>query len=158
MSTKSTNFTFEIKRNWHLLDSKKFTLGRLAAKISFLLQGKNKPTYSPQSDCGDFVVVSDVKSLKVSHQGKLKGKKYFHYSGYPGGIKERSLKDILDKDPTELLRLAVYRMLPKNKLRAVRMNRLKMFLDEKEGAELVSAMKKKAQAELTKVEKEINQD
>jgi len=147
MSTKSTNFTFEIKRNWHLLDAKNFTLGRLASKASFFLQGKNKASYSPQSDCGDFVVVADVKSLKVSHQGKLKGKKYFHYSGYPGGIKERSLKDILDKDPKELLKLAVYRMLPKNKLRAVRMNRLKMFLDEQEGQELVASMKNKSKAE-----------
>ncbi len=143
MPTKSTAFKVNIKRSWHHIDAKSVTLGRLATKISVYLQGKHKPSYSPQADCGDFVVVSDVKSLKVSHPAKLQGKKYFHYSGYPGGIKERSLKNVLDKDPIELLTLAVYRMLPKNKLRSVRMNRLKMFLDEKEGRELVEAMRKR---------------
>lgn len=140
---KSTSFSFEINRNWHLIDVRTKTFGRLATEVVKLLMGKNKSTYSPQADSGDFVVAINTKFLKVSHSSKWRNKVYFNYTGYPGGIKEKNLENLMDCNPNEALRRAVYNMLPKNKLRAKRMNRFKLFATEKEGKELYEAMKKK---------------
>jgi len=140
---KATSFKLDIKRNWHLIDAKSQTFGRVAAKIAGLLQGKNKAIYSPQTDCGDFVIVVNTKFLKVSHPAKWDKKIYYHYTGYPGGIRDVTLREAITKDPNEVMRKAIYSMLPKNKLRSPRINRLKLFVDDKSGQELYAAMKLK---------------
>jgi len=140
---KATSFKLNIKRNWHLIDAKTQNFGRVAAKVAGLLQGKNKAIYSPQTDCGDFVVVTNTKFLKVSHPAKWDKKIYYRYSGYPGGIKDVSLREAITKGPNEVIRKAVYSMLPKNKLRSPRINRLKLYAGEKEGRELYAAMKER---------------
>jgi large subunit ribosomal protein L13 len=140
---KATSFKLNIKRNWHLIDAKTQSFGRVASRIAGLLQGKDKAIYSPQTDCGDFVVVVNTKFLKVSHPAKWDKKIYYHYSGYPGGIKDVSLREAVSHDPNDVMRKAIYSMLPKNKLRALRINRLKLFVEEKEGQELYAAMKER---------------
>lgn len=139
---KSTSYKFEVKRNWHLVDAKSDNFGRVASKIALLLQGKNKASYSPQQDCGDHVILVNAKLLKVSHPEKWDNKIYYRHSGYPGGIKGVSLKEATMADPDKVLRRAIGNMLPKNKLRSPRINRLKIFLEEKEGKELYAAMRK----------------
>lgn len=141
---KSTSYTFDVKRNWHLIDARSQNFGRVASKVASLLQGKEKTSFSPQLDCGDFVVVVNTKYLKVSHPAKWDNKIYYHYSGYPGGIKDVSMREMIIKDPNMIIRKAVTNMLPKNKLRSDRMNRLKLFVEEQEGKELYASMKKKA--------------
>jgi len=140
---KPTRYNYQIKRRWHLIDAKTQNFGRLASRITNLLQGKNKVDYSPQTDCGDFVVVINTKFLKVSHPAKWSGKIFYHYSGFPGGIKETNLLNAVSQDSREVIRHAVNNMLPRNKLRNLRINRLKLFADGKEGKELYEAMKKK---------------
>jgi len=140
---KSTSYKFEVVRKWHLIDAKSQNFGRIASRIAILLQGKHKAYFSSQSDCGDFVILTNAKYLKVSHPSKWSKKIYYHYSGYPGGIKEVSLKDAVSNDPSQVMRKAIINMLPKNKLRTLRINRLKIFIEEKEGKELYEAMKKK---------------
>ena len=143
MNNKSTTYQFKEKRNWHLVDAKTDYLGRLSTNISKLLQGKHKSCYAPQLDCGDYVVVLNTRFLKVIHPAKLERKTYVSYSGYPGGIRKINLKKLTECNPNEVIRKAVFNMLPKNKLRALRLNRLKLFQEEKEGRELYEAMKKK---------------
>lgn len=125
-----------------MIDAKADNFGRIATKVANLLQGKHKPTYSPQADCGDFVIIVNASLLKTSHPAKWKNKVYYHYSGFPGGLRERTLEEAFNLDPTEILKKAVYNMLPKNKLRAKNLNRLKIYTDEKEGKELFESMKK----------------
>jgi len=141
---KSTAYTFPIVHRWHLVDAKSQPFGRLASRVAGLLQGKDKPTYSPQVDCGDFVILINTKYLKLSHPSKWDSKIYYHYSGYPGGIKDISIREAVDKNPNQILRKAIYNMLPKNKLRTPRINRLKLFTQAKEGKELYEAMRKKS--------------
>lgn len=145
-SNKTTQFSFVVKRNWHLIDVKEQNFGRIATRVVELLMGKNKPEYSPQADCGDFVILVNTRFLKVSHPAKWDSKVYYHYSGYPGGIKETTLKEAVSADPREIMRKAIYRMLPKNKLRAQRINRLKLYEGEREGSELYASMRKKLSA------------
>lgn len=145
MLTKTTSFNYKVTRKWHLIDARTQNLGRIAVQAASLLQGKQKPDYSPQADSGDFVIITNTKYLKVSHPAKWKNKMYYHYSGYPGGIYQSNLQEKMDKDPNEVIRKAIFNMLPKNKLRALRINRLKLFVEEKEGKELLEAMKKKGE-------------
>lgn len=140
---KTTSYKYPENRKWHLINAKGQTFGRLASRIAVLLQGKNKPYYSPQADCGDFVVLVNTKFIKLSHPEKWQSKLYYHYTGYPGGIKKTSIRDKAKKDPKDLMRKAVNNMLPKNKLRTPRINRLKLFIEEQEGRELYEAMRKK---------------
>jgi large subunit ribosomal protein L13 len=119
----------EIKRVWHLIDAKGQILGRLATKIANLLIGKSKPYFVPHLDCGDYVVVINASEVKVSGR-KDQQKKYYHYSGYPGGLKETVFSQQIAKDPTKVIRHAVEGMLPKNKLRDKRLARLKIFAGE----------------------------
>lgn len=116
-----------IKRETHTVDATGKVLGRLAAEIIFLLRGKNKATFLPYKDEGDFVLVKNVRKLKFTGK-KFEQKKYYHHTGYLGGLKETSLKKIFEKDPAEILRKAVFGMLPKNKLRARMIKRLKIEL------------------------------
>ncbi len=100
----------------HHIDASGKVLGRLASEIAVLLRGKHKVDFSYHLPMGDRVVVSNVDKMKVTGK-KLKDKIYYRHSGYPGGLKSRTLEEMMAKDPAEVLRLAVYRMLPKNKLR-----------------------------------------
>ena len=117
----------EITREWYLVDAEGQTLGRLATRIADTLRGKNKPQYTPHVDTGDFVVVINAEKVAVTGQ-KLDQKMYYRHSGYPGGLKERSLREQLERRPTEVLRKAVKGMLPKNKLAAAQIGKLKIYV------------------------------
>lgn len=119
----------ETTRKWHQIDANGQTLGRLATKIAVLLMGKHKKTYTPNMDCGDFVVVTNAGKVKLTGN-KLEQKVYFSHSGYAKGAKETPVKRVLEKNPTRVLELAVKRMLDENKLRAPRMKRLRLFAGE----------------------------
>lgn len=116
----------EITRRWILIDATDAPLGRVATEISKYLIGKYKPTYTAHIDAGDYVVVINAKDLKITGN-KETGKIYYRHSGYPGGIKESSLAQTREKFPERIIERAVQGMLPKNKLSADRMNRLKVF-------------------------------
>ena len=120
----------DIERSWHLVDVSDQSLGRIAGKISRLLQGKHKVNYAPYLDSGDFVVVVNAQRIKITgHKGE--NKIYTRYSGYPGGLKKISLNNLLKQKPAEVIKRAVLGMLPKNKLRKRRAARLFIFPDEK---------------------------
>lgn len=113
-----------MERETHKIDAKDRILGRMAAEIVALLRGKKKPDFAPHKDIGDFVVVQNVDKIRLT--GKKAGqKKYYHHSGYLGGIKEEPFKKLFERDAKEVLRKAVLGMLPKNKLRAEQIKRLK---------------------------------
>lgn len=116
----------EISREWFLIDASTLPLGKLAVIIADKLMGKSKVTYTPHVDNGDYVVVINAKSLKVTGN-KLTEKMYHHYSGYPGGLKSLKLEEILEKDPSLAIKAAVKGMMPKNKLADERMKRLRVF-------------------------------
>ena len=120
----------EIKREWWVIDASSMPLGKLAVVIADKLMGKSKVTYTPHIDNGDYVVVTNAKNLVVTGE-KMTQKKYYRHSGYPGGLKELRLEEVIEKDASRAIREAVKGMLPKNKLSADRMARLKIF----EGAE-----------------------
>jgi large subunit ribosomal protein L13 len=116
----------EIERKWWLIDAEGKVLGRLATEISVLLQGKRNPEFVKFLDSGDFVVVVNAEKIVVTGK-KLEQKKYYSHSGYPGGIKEKTLKELLEKDPEEVLRKAVRGMIPKNKLGRAMFKKLKVY-------------------------------
>lgn len=120
----------EISRAWHLVDVQGKVLGRVATEIAMKLLGKNKPNYTSSLDCGDYVVVTNCKFVEVTGK-KEKKKMYGNFSGYPGGLKEKALWQVRKEKPTELIRHAVWGMLPKNKLRDRIITRLYLFADEK---------------------------
>lgn len=120
----------ELKREWHLLDAKGEVLGRLATRVAVLLIGKHKKDYVPHQDVGDNVVVINAREVRVTGR-KEKQKVYWRHSGYPGGLKSITLGELREKDPTKIIKLAVYNMLPGNRLRRGRMLRLKVFAGEK---------------------------
>ncbi|XP_021890337.1 uncharacterized protein LOC110808962 [Carica papaya] len=111
---------------WRVFDAKGEVLGRLASQISTVIQGKDKPTYAPNRDDGDMCIVLNAKDICVTGR-KLTDKTYYWHTGYIGHLKERSLKDQLAKDPTEVIRKAVLRMLPRNNLRDDRDRKLRIF-------------------------------
>ncbi len=116
----------EVKREWWLVDASTMTLGQLAVVIADKLMGKSKVTYTPHIDNGDYVVV--VNAAKVRTTGdKLTQKMYYRHSGYPGNLKELTLGEMLEKDPAAVVQKAVKGMLPKNKLAADRLARLRVF-------------------------------
>ena len=119
----------EATRKWHHIDANGKTLGRLATQLAVYLMGKHKPTWTPNIDCGDFVVVTNASKIKVSGN-KATEKVYFSHSGYAKGGKETSFEMLMAKDPTKVIEKAVYRMLDDNKLRAKRMKRLRVFANE----------------------------
>jgi large subunit ribosomal protein L13 len=116
----------ELSHDWFLVDAQGQTLGRLATTIATLLMGKHKPQYSGHLDCGDNVVVINAAQIVVTGN-KLEDKKYYHHSGYPGGIKETNLTALMAKNPTAALEKAIAGMLPKNRLHDDRMRRLKLY-------------------------------
>lgn len=127
--TKPTT-TKDIKRNWHLVDVKDKVLGREAVVIAHKLMGKGKSYFANNMDCGDYVVVVNAKDVRTTGRKELL-KKYTSYSGYPGGLTTRTLKEVRALDPTVIITHAVSGMLPKNKLRASMLKRLYVFADEK---------------------------
>ena len=116
----------DVTRTWYLIDASEVTLGRTATKIATLLTGKGKPQFTSHIDCGDFVVVINAGTPKVTGN-KMEDKMYYRHSGYPGGLHEASLKQILEKTPDRALYEAVRGMLPVNKLRDERLKRLKIY-------------------------------
>jgi large subunit ribosomal protein L13 len=115
-----------IERRWYVVDAEGQTLGRLATRIADTLRGKRKPEYTPHVDTGDFVVV--VNAEKIAVTGKKREQKiYYRHSGYPGGLRERTLGDELERRPTEVLRKAVKGMLPRNRLGRQQINKLKIY-------------------------------
>ncbi|MDX6505079.1 MAG: large subunit ribosomal protein [Gaiellaceae bacterium] len=116
----------EISREWYVVDAEGQTLGRLATQIATVLRGKNKPQYTAHVDTGDFVVVVNAEKIAVTGN-KLDQKMYYKHSGYPGGLRERTLREQLGRRPTEVLRKAVKGMLPRNKLSRAQINKLKIY-------------------------------
>jgi large subunit ribosomal protein L13 len=116
----------EVARNWYVVDADGKTLGRLATVIATTLRGKNKPQYTPHVDTGDFVVVVNAEKIAVTGQ-KLDQKLYHRHSGYPGGLRTRTLREQLDRQPTEVLRKAVKGMLPRNRMSRAQLTKLKIY-------------------------------
>jgi large subunit ribosomal protein L13 len=116
----------EIEKKWYVVDAKDKILGRLATEIASRLRGKHKPTFSPFIDNGDFIIVTNAEKISLSGK-KWDDKKYYRHSGYMGGIKERSAKELLEKHPTDLVFKAVKGMLPKNKLGRAQLKKLKIY-------------------------------
>lgn len=116
----------DVTRKWYVIDAAAAPLGRTATLIATLLTGKGKPQFTAHIDCGDFVVVTNAANVKVTG-AKMEDKMYYHHSGYPGGLKETALKDVLDRTPERAIYDAVRGMLPANKLRDPRLARLKIY-------------------------------
>jgi large subunit ribosomal protein L13 len=114
------------QRDWLLIDARGKTIGRLATQIEDILRGKRKPQYTPHVDTGDFVVVVNAEKITVTGQ-KLDQKRYYRHSGYPGGLRSRTLREQLDRRPTEVLRKAVKGMLPRNRLARQQLTKLKIY-------------------------------
>ena len=121
----------EIKKDWYLIDAQNVVVGRLAAYISKVLRAKNKPTYNPHIDNGDFVIVTNIDKLKFTGK-KFLNKKYYRHTGHPGGIKESTPLFLKEKNKTEqILKLAVKRMLPGGPLAKKQLNKLKIYNGDK---------------------------
>lgn len=116
----------DITRNWYIIDASEDSLGRIATKIATKLTGKEKPLFTHHIDCGDFVIVINAANLKVTGN-KMNDKYYYRHSGYPGGLKSRTLAEQIAKDPTKVIYHAVKGMLPTNKLEDDRLKRLKVY-------------------------------
>lgn len=119
----------DVSRSWYLIDASSAPMGRVATEIASLLIGKAKPTYTPHIDNGDYVVVINAAKTVVTGD-KETGKVYYRHSGFPGGIKDATVKEVREKFPERLIENAVKGMLPKNKLASDRMARLKIFAGE----------------------------
>ena len=116
----------QIERKWWIVDADGKILGRLATEVAILLRGKRKPEFVPFLDSGDFVVVINAERVKMTGK-KIEQKKYYSHSGYPGGIKETTMKDLLEKKPEEIIKKAVWGMIPKNKLGRAVYKKLKVY-------------------------------
>lgn len=115
-----------VKHDWYVIDAAGKTLGRLAVQIASRLRGKHKPIYTPHVDTGDFIVVVNADKVRLTGN-KLEDKKYYHHTGYPGGLREQNAADLLKKKPTSLLQFAVKGMLPKNSLGRAMYKKLKIY-------------------------------
>ena len=118
----------DIEQSWILVDAKDKTLGRLASALASRLRGKHRPEYTPNADLGDYIVVINANKINVTGD-KLNQKKYFKHSGYPGGIKSKSLDIVIKNTPEDAIRMAVKGMLPKNKLGKKMLTKLKIYKD-----------------------------
>ena len=116
----------ELNRQWYLINAEGRVLGRLSVELVKILKGKNKPSYTPHVDTGDFVVVVNAEKITLTGK-KMKDKIYYHHTGHPGGIKETSAEKLLAKKPTEMIRMAVKGMLPKNSLGRQMLRKLKIY-------------------------------
>jgi len=116
----------EVNRKWYVVDASGMILGRLASRIASVLRGKTKPIYTPHVDTGDYVIVINAEKIRFTGN-KLNTKMYYHHSGYPGGIKKESAKDLMKESPERILISAVRGMLPKNKLGRKQIKKLKVY-------------------------------
>lgn len=116
----------EVERTWHVIDATDVVLGRLATHAATLLRGKHKPTFAPHVDTGDFVVIVNAEKIAVSG-GKRDDKFVYQHSGYPGGLRKRSVGEMIDKHPDRLVEKAVKGMLPKNRLGRAQGKKLKVY-------------------------------
>ena len=114
------------ERHWYVVDAEGQNLGRLSTQIADLLRGKRKPTYTPHVDTGDFVVVINAEKISVTGNKRTE-KRYYRHSGYPGGLNSRTLNEMLDRRPEEVLRIAVKGMLPRNRLARRQITKLKVY-------------------------------
>ena len=120
----------DIRKDWYIIDAENAAVGRLASYISKVLRGKNKPTFNPHMDNGDFVIVTNIEKIKFSGK-KFKDKKYYRHTGYPGGIKETTPLMMKEKNKTQdILKLAVKRMLPGGPLAKKQLTKLKIYVGE----------------------------
>ncbi len=116
----------DVVKKWHVIDADGIVVGRLASRVAVILRGKNKPIYTPHADTGDFVII--VNADKVRFTGnKLEKKEYYHHSGYPGGIKKKTAKEIMKISPERIIFSAVRGMLPQNKLGRQQLRKLKIY-------------------------------
>ena len=127
MKTQSFKQT-DIKESWILVDAEDKTLGRLASALASRLRGKHRPEFTPNADLGDYIVVVNAGKISVTGD-KLNQKKYYKHSGYPGGIKSKSLDEVLKNSAEDAIRMAVKGMLPKNKLGKKMLTKLKIYKD-----------------------------
>jgi len=118
----------DIKESWILVDAEDKTLGRLASSLASRLRGKHRPEFTPNADLGDYIVVVNASKITVTGD-KLNQKKYYKHSGYPGGIKSKSLDEVLKNSAEDAIRMAVKGMLPKNKLGKKMLTKLKIYKD-----------------------------
>jgi large subunit ribosomal protein L13 len=116
----------DVTREWYVVDAEGQTLGRLATRIADVLRGKQKPQYTPHIDTGDFVVVVNAEKIHVTGK-KLDQKMYHRHSGYPGGLRSRTLREQLERRPTEMIRKTVKGMLPRNRLASAQLTKLKIY-------------------------------
>ncbi len=119
----------EIKNSWILINAENAIVGRLASYISRILRGKNKNQYTPNMDCGDFVIVTNIDKIKFTGK-KLNNKKYYRHTGYPGGIKVTTPSALFKRKPEEILKQAVKRMLPRGPLAKKQLSKLKIYIGE----------------------------
>ncbi len=116
----------EIVRDWYVVDAAGQTLGRLAARVARLLMGKHKPTYTPHMDMGDHVIVVNAAKIRVTGK-KLRDKLYIWHTGYPGGLRQRTLEQMMQRDPAQVVRIAVEGMLPKTRLGRAMAKKLRVY-------------------------------
>jgi large subunit ribosomal protein L13 len=116
----------DIQRDWYVVDASGQTLGRLASEVAQIVRGKHKPIYSPSIDAGDYVIVVNAEKVRVTGR-KLDQKMYYRHSGYPGGLKQKSLRRMLEERPTQVIEHAVRGMLPKNRLGRKMIRKLKVY-------------------------------
>ena len=126
MKTTKSAREQDVQRDWYVVDAQGQTLGRLATQVATILRGKHKPIYTPHVDCGDYVIIVNAEKIHTTGQ-KLAQKKYYRYSGYPGGLKEVTLRDQLQKFPGRVLEIAIRGMLPKNRLGRRMFKKLKVY-------------------------------
>ncbi len=124
MQTKET-----VERCWYVIDAKDQILGRVATKAACILRGKHKPTYTPHIDCGDYVIIINASQVRLTGK-KLVDKKYYNHSGYPGGLRERNAKTMIESYPEEMLERAIKGMLPHNSLGRAMGKKLFVYKDE----------------------------
>ncbi len=128
VGTKTFNLKREeIKRKWYVVDATDKILGRLATEIAIKLRGKDKPTFTPHVDCGDFMIIINAEKIKVKGGNKLEDKKYYRHSGYVGNLKVTSLKEMLNKNPEFVIKNAVRGMIPHNTLGRIVLRKLKVY-------------------------------
>ncbi|MBN1457000.1 MAG: 50S ribosomal protein L13 [Sedimentisphaerales bacterium] len=116
----------DVQRKWHLIDADGAVLGRMATKVAMILMGKDKPTYTPHVDTGDYVVIINAAKIKISGS-KSTQKSYQHYTGYPGGQRITTFEEMMEKKPEKVVELAIKRMLPKSKLGTNMLKKLKVY-------------------------------
>ncbi len=116
----------DIDRKWYVVDAKDVVLGKLAVKVAVHLRGKNKPVFTPNADTGDFIIVINADKIKLTGN-KINDKVYYHHTGYVGGIKAQTAKELLEKKPGKIIEKAVWGMLPKNRLGRAMIKKLKVY-------------------------------